>query len=75
MNPGWQFDGQGYGLLIFQIFDFKLRHVSSPVRLEDQIAIDDDPDWKSRPDRERGLNIKVASNHLLSSLIQRIGGS
>src|SRR5262249_4279406 len=50
----------------------ELRHVSSPVGFEDQVAIDDHPDWKSGPDCQRGLNIEVTAHHLLSCLVQGI---
>ena len=48
---------------------------SSPVRFEDQVAIDDHPDWKSGSDRERRLNIEIAADHLLARLVQGIRGT
>ena len=40
-----------------------------PIRLEHKVAIDDHSYWKSRSDRQRRLDVQVASNDLLSGLI------
>ena len=48
---------------------------SSPVRLEDQVAIDDHPDWKSGSDRQRWLYIEITADHLLARLVQGIRGT
>ena len=42
------------------------------VRLKHQIAIDDHPDRKARPDRQRRLDIEIAPNDLLTGLVQGI---
>jgi hypothetical protein len=47
--------------------------MSSLVRLEYQVSIDDHPNRKSRPDRQGRLDVEVAANDLLSRLIERIG--
>jgi hypothetical protein len=42
---------------------------SSSVRLKHQVTIDDDANRKTRPDRQRRLNVEVAANNLLSGLV------
>src|SRR6266480_2403211 len=50
--------------LSFAIFIFLTR-----VRIEYQITVDDYADRETRPDRQRGLNVEIALNNFLPSLI------
>jgi hypothetical protein len=45
----------------------------SSVWLQHEIAVDDHAHWKPSPNGQRRLNMQIASNHLLSGLVQRIG--
>jgi hypothetical protein len=46
-----------------------------PVRLKNEIAIDDNAHRNSGADVQRTLNIEAAPNDLLACLIQRISGT
>jgi hypothetical protein len=48
---------------------------SFPVRLEHEVTIDDHANRKTGPDRQCRLNVEIALNDFLSSLIQAIARS
>lgn len=76
MQGSRQFDRHLVRLVIWERGDFKLGHfflsLSSTIWLKHEIAIDDHPHGKSRPDRERRLNVEIAASDLLAGLIERI---
>lgn len=74
MQGSGQIETDFNGLVIGQRFDFELQHLFSfSVRLEDQIAIHDHSDRKSRSNCQGRLNVQITSYHLLPCLVQRIG--
>src|SRR3984893_4270733 len=46
--------------------------ISSSVRFENELAIDNHPHGEPRTDGQRRLNIEAATNNLLAGLIQRV---
>jgi hypothetical protein len=58
-------------LLRFLISQHLSSRYSAPIRLQQEIAIDDHPHRKSRPDRERRLDVEIAASDLLAGLIER----
>jgi len=62
--------------IVWNRFDLEFGHaLSSPIRLKNQIAIDNHTNWEARPNCECWLDVETASNHLPASLIQRVGGT
>ena len=72
-----QFDRQFHRLVIGNGTELELCHLHplTFVRLKHKVAVDDHAHRKPRSDRQCRLDVKIALNDLLSSLVQAIAGS
>src|SRR5262245_53236800 len=48
---------------------------STLVGCEDEVAIDDDADRKSRPDGDGRLDVEISAHDLLAGLVEAVGGA
>ena len=64
-------------LFVLDRAELEFRHPSrfSPIGLEHQVPVDDDPDREAGSDRDRRLDIERAPDDLLSDLVEALRGA
>ena len=77
METCGKLDGQLHRPIVDDGTALELCHTRSLtfVRLKHEVAVNDHADRKTWPDRQRGLDVEIALNNLLSGLVQGIAGS
>ena len=69
-----KFDRQLHRFIVRDGSELEFCHcrLLSFIRLKHEVTIDDDPHRKTRPDRQRRLDVEIALNDFLPSLIQTV---
>src|SRR6516162_9713187 len=49
--------------------------ISTLIGCEQEVAVDDHAHREAWPDRDRGLNIQIATNELLAGLVETVGAT